>query len=91
MIKKRKFLNAAFLVDGYKILHHLMYPEGTEVVFSNFTARSNKYATIKGANNIIVGVIQYVIADLVDRFDEDFFNQDSFETIRKRTSEANIL
>ena len=91
--KNRKFLNAAFLVDGYKLLHHLMYPEGTEVVFSTFTARSNKYATIKGANGVVVSTIQYVISDLVDRFDRDFFMSDqrrwaSDEELREMKAEV---
>lgn len=31
------------LTDGYKLGHHRQYPEGTELVYSNWTPRSNKY------------------------------------------------
>ena len=29
--------------DGYKLGHHRMYPEGTQMVYSNWTPRSNRY------------------------------------------------
>ncbi len=29
--------------DGYKLSHHFQYPEGTEMVYSNWTPRSCKY------------------------------------------------
>lgn len=32
------------MTDGYKLSHHQQYPKGTEVVYSNFTARSNKHS-----------------------------------------------
>lgn len=31
------------LTDGYKLGHYRMYPEGIELVYSNFTPRSNKF------------------------------------------------
>lgn len=65
-------INTAFLTDGYKLLHHLMYPEGTGLVFDNMTPRGNKFATIKGAENVVV-LVQYSIFDLVNMFNEDFF------------------
>ena len=29
--------------DGYKLGHHRMYPEGTQMVYSNWTPRSCRY------------------------------------------------
>lgn len=29
--------------DGYKLGHHRMYPEDTQMVYSNWTSRSNRY------------------------------------------------
>ena len=37
-------MNALLATDGYKVGHHQQYPEGTTLVYSNFTPRSNKYA-----------------------------------------------
>ena len=36
-------VNPLLCTDGYKTSHHLMYPQGTQLVFSNFTPRSVKY------------------------------------------------
>lgn len=35
--------------DGYKLGHHRMYPEGTQMVYSNWTPRSNRYFPDAGA------------------------------------------
>lgn len=70
---QKKQLNAAFLVDGYKLLHHVMYPDNTTLVFSNMTPRGNKFATIKGTNSVVIATVQYVIKDILYRFDVDFF------------------
>lgn len=36
-------INPLLCTDGYKSSHHLMYPENTTLVFSNFTPRSVNY------------------------------------------------
>ena len=36
-------VNPLLCTDGYKTSHRQMYPEGTELVFSNFTPRGVKY------------------------------------------------
>lgn len=36
-------MNSMFLTDGYKLDHRRQYPEGTEFVYSNLTARSAKH------------------------------------------------
>ncbi|HSE99921.1 MAG TPA: nicotinate phosphoribosyltransferase [Nitrososphaeraceae archaeon] len=62
-----------FLVDGYKISHYDMYQDGTEVVYSNFTPRSNKYAP-KGNNGKVLNFgHQYAIRFIVEHFNENFF------------------
>lgn len=37
-------MNSLFLTDGYKTSHNKQYPEGTTLVFSNFTPRSDNHA-----------------------------------------------
>lgn len=69
-------MNSMFLVDGYKINHFEMYQDGTEVVYSNFTPRSNKYAP-KGNNGKVLNFgHQYAIRFIVDHFNENFFGVD---------------
>ena len=67
-------INSMFLADGYKVGHYNMYQNGTEVVYSNFTPRSNKYAP-KGNNGKILNFgHQYAIRFIVEHFNENFFN-----------------
>ena len=67
-------INPLLCTDGYKTSHHLMYPEGTELVFSNFTPRSTKYMPPE-AQDIVVFGVQYTIKYINDLFQENFFNQ----------------
>lgn len=65
-----------FLADGYKVGHFNMYQDGTEVVYSNFTPRSNKYAP-KGNNGKVLNFgHQYAIRFIVEHFNENFFGVD---------------
>jgi len=66
-------INPLLCTDGYKTSHHLMYPKGTELVFSNFTPRSINYMPNK-AKDIVVFGIQYTIKYISDIFQENFFN-----------------
>lgn len=67
-------INSLYLADGYKINHHSMYQDGVEVVYSNFTPRSNTYAP-KGNNGKILNFgQQYAIRFIVEHFNENFFN-----------------
>jgi nicotinamide phosphoribosyltransferase len=68
-------VNPLLCTDGYKTSHHLMYPEGTQLVFSNFTPRSVKYMP-KQAQGIVVFGIQYTMKYIDDLFKENFFSRD---------------
>lgn len=69
-------LNSMFLADGYKVGHFEMYQDGTEVVYSNFTPRSNKYAP-KGNNGKVLNFgHQYAIRFIIEHFNENFFGLD---------------
>lgn len=82
-------MNSAFLVDAYKIGHHLMYQDGIEKVYSNFTPRSNKYAP-KGNNGKVLNFGQQaVIRYIVDHYNKNFFSrpkEEVIEQIRKEFS-----
>ena len=75
MNKKSFFLSSLFLTDAYKLSHHQQYPEGTTLVYSNFTPRSNKYATVhaKLLGGVVVFGVQLAIKKIVDHFNENFF------------------
>jgi len=71
-------MNSLFLTDGYKTGHHKMYPEGTSVVYSNWTPRSNKYAP-KGCEKVVSFGQQLVFKWIVDEFNENFFSKSKEE------------
>ena len=67
-------MNSLFLTDGYKTSHNKQYPEGTTLVFSNFTPRSDSHAN-EGLKNkgVVVFGIQYMLKVLKEHFDKNFF------------------
>lgn len=71
-------MSALAQIDFYKTDHRRQYPKGTELVYSNFTARSNKYAPrIPGylePNWVVFFGLQYFIIDyLIDEWNKTFF------------------
>jgi nicotinamide phosphoribosyltransferase len=68
-------MNPFLATDGYKTGHHMMYPEGTTLVYSNFTPRSNKYAP-KGCDKVVSFGQQMVMKQIQEMFDEHFFGWD---------------
>ena len=62
------------MTDGYKTGHNKMYPEGTTLVYSNFTPRSNKYAP-KGCDEVVSFGQQMVMKQIHEAFQRDFFSQ----------------
>lgn len=72
--------------DGYKVDHKSQYPEGTNLVYSNFTPRSTRYAqSIDGLDNrIVVFGLQYFIKwFLMSEFQSGFFDQPKEDVLRK--------
>lgn len=62
-------------IDFYKSGHKPQYPDGTELVVSNLTPRSGRYANITTKDGIIFCNLQYFIKDfLMETFAKGFFN-----------------
>jgi len=68
-------MNPLLLTDGYKTSHHRMYPEGTTLVYSNFTPRNVKYMP-EGAKKIVVFGLQATIRYIDEIYNENFFKKD---------------
>lgn len=69
------------LTDGYKLGHHLQYPKGTEMVYSNWTPRSNKFFPEATEGSVVFG-IQYLIKEyFIKQFNENFFNLPKREAV----------
>lgn len=82
-------MNSLLLTDGYKTSHHLQYPVGTTLVYSNFTPRSNKYAP-KGCNEIVVFGCQMVVKQIHDHFNENFFSKSKEQVIEEMRFELSM-
>lgn len=65
-------MNPLFLTDGYKTGHHQQYPDGTTLVYSNFTPRSNKYAPT-GCKQLVSFGQQMIMKQIHESFANEFF------------------
>jgi nicotinamide phosphoribosyltransferase len=73
-------VNPVLAIDGYKTSHRPMYPQGTKLVYINFTPRSVKNMH-PHAKKIVVFGIQYTMRYIHDLFKEHFFNKPKNEVI----------
>ena len=74
-------LNPATAIDGYKVDHRRQYPDNTEVIFSNLTARSTRR---EHTDHVVFFGLQYFIKNfLIKSWNEDFFQQPKAEVIRR--------
>ncbi len=65
-------INPLMLIDFYKADHRRQYPEGTELVYSNFTPRKSR---LEGNQNLVFFGLQYFVKEyLVKQWNEGFFN-----------------
>lgn len=68
-------------IDWYKADHRRQYPEGTSLVFSNFTPRSSR---IDGVDSVVFFGLQYFIKEyLVKQWNESFFSRPVEEVVAK--------
>lgn len=67
--------------DYYKVGHVFQFPKGTELVYSNLTARTSR---IPGIDNVVNFGLQFFIKEfLIKRFNQDFFNQPKEEVLKQ--------
>lgn len=79
------FLNPALACDYYKTGHLWMQPKGMQMVYSTWTARSNRHHP--DCPNTVVFGYQYTIRQLIEFFDDNFFHV-PVETLRKEYEEV---
>jgi len=69
------------LTDGYKIDHRNQYPQNTELVYSNWTARKSRNSEI---DHIVFFGLQYFIKKyLMEEFENNFFKLPKEKAIAK--------
>lgn len=82
-------MNPLLLTDGYKVGHHLQYPNGTTLVYSNFTPRSNKYGP-KGVDKVVSFGQQMVMMQIHEAFQKEFFSRPKDEVCGEMKRELSL-
>jgi len=66
-------MNPLLLTDGYKVDHRRQYPNGTTLVYSNWTPRKSR---IDGIEEVVFFGLQYFIKKyILEDFETYFFKQ----------------
>lgn len=82
-------INPFLATDGYKTGHHKMYPQGTTLVYSNFTPRSGKHSNVKDSKGVVVFGTQLVMKQIQEMFQINFLGNkkdDVCQEIRREYS-----
>ena len=81
------YLNPVTAIDGYKVDHRRQYPDNTQVIFSNLTARKSRRGY---TDQIVFFGLQYFIKHfLIDSWNRDFFQQPKDQVIRQFSRRIN--
>lgn len=69
------------LTDGYKVDHRRQYPNGTTLVYSNWTPRKSR---LPGIDKVVFFGLQYFIKKyVIEEFDNNFFSKPKEEVLQK--------
>lgn len=80
-------MNPLLLTDGYKVDHRRQYPDGTTLVYSNWTPRKSR---IDNVEEVVFFGLQYFIKKyIIHDFEEYFFKQPKEEVIKKYSRRIN--
>lgn len=77
-------INPLNAIDFYKADHRRQYPEGTEYVYANFTARSSRLAKMLPDFDdklVFFGLQGFIQHFLIDTWNEGFFDQDKAKVV----------
>lgn len=80
-------MNPLLLTDGYKVDHKRQYPDGTTLVYSNWTPRKSR---IDGIDEVVFFGLQYFLKKyIIQDFDLHFFKQPKEEVVKKYARRIN--
>lgn len=80
-------MNPLLLTDGYKVDHRRQYPNGTTLVYSNWTPRKSR---IEGIENVVFFGLQYFIKKyILEDFQTHFFGKPKDEVVKKYSRRIN--
>ncbi|MCL5245626.1 nicotinate phosphoribosyltransferase [Cellulophaga sp. 20_2_10] len=80
-------MNPLLYTDGYKVDHRRQYPEGTTLVYSNWTPRKSR---IEAIDEIVFFGLQYFIKKyIIEDFNANFFGKPKEEIAKKYSRRIN--
>lgn len=80
-------MNPLLLTDGYKVDHKRQYPDGTTLVYSNWTPRKSR---IEGIDEVVFFGLQYFLKKyIIQDFDLHFFKQPKEQVVKKYARRIN--
>ena len=80
-------MNPLLLTDGYKVDHKRQYPDGTTLVYSNWTPRKSR---IEGIDEVVFFGLQYFLKKyIIQDFDLHFFKQPKDVVVKKYARRIN--
>jgi len=80
-------MNPLLLTDGYKTDHRRQYPNGTTLVYSNWTPRKSR---INGVNEVVFFGLQYFLKKyILQDFDTYFFKRPKDEVVKQYARRIN--
>ena len=80
-------MNPLLLTDGYKLDHRRQYPQGTSLVYSNWTPRKSRIA---GIDKVVLFGLQYFIKKyILEDFETHFFKQPKEKVIAEYSRRIN--
>jgi nicotinamide phosphoribosyltransferase len=86
-IKTYITMNPLLLTDGYKVDHRRQYPEGTSLVYSNWTPRKSRLDSV---DKVVLFGLQYFIKKyIIEDFDKNFFSRPKEEIVKKYARRIN--
>lgn len=77
-------INPLTACDFYKTNHRPQYPEGTELVYSNMTARSSQHANMSplfDQKTVFFGLQGFIQWFLIDAWNNEFFNKSIYDVV----------
>ena len=79
--------NPALFADSYKLSHKAMEPAGTEIIYSNFTPRFNKYFKrlfpTHDGKTVVFGIYPFLLEFLVETWEKGFFERPKAEVLKE--------
>jgi nicotinamide phosphoribosyltransferase len=80
-------MNPLLLTDGYKVDHRRQYPNGTTLVYSNWTPRKSR---IEGVEEVVFFGLQYFIKKyILEDFETHFFKQPKEQVVAQYSRRIN--